>query len=406
MDENMALTPHETREILFYKTDNGDVKVEILLYQENLWLTQAKMAELFEVQKAAISKHLKNIFTSGELMEDSVVSVLETTAADGKNYPTRYYNLDAIIAVGYRVNSKKATMFRIWANRILKEYIIKGYVMDDERLKEPQNFFGKDYFEEQLERIRDIRASERRFYQKITDIYSQCSADYDVDSPVTKEFFATVQNKLHYAITKHTAAEIIYDRADSTKPNMGLTTWKNAPSGRIRKSDVVIAKNYLDETEMGSLNEIVTMYLDYAERIARRAWSKDATQKELDFMWYLWCGRKSPLSGRNIKTFERTYVLDENSDLYLKLNKELVSSNAVTDKYDVMQLKDMIREHVEATDSERGKEILANFSEYLPKFKKIIPHDYQAMLQAIAQMEEKGLSSEQAQIEAFNALTK
>ena len=192
------------------------------------------------------------------------------TAADGKNYPTRYYNLDAIIAVGYRVNSKKATMFRIWANRILKEYIIKGYVMDDERLKEPQNFFGKDYFEEQLERIRDIRASERRFYQKITDIYSQCSADYDVDSPVTKEFFATVQNKLHYAITKHTAAEIIYDRADSTKPNMGLTTWKNAPSGRIRKSDVVIAKNYLDETEMGNLNEIVTMYLDYAERQARR----------------------------------------------------------------------------------------------------------------------------------------
>ena len=184
MDENMALTPYETREILFYKTDNGDVKVEILLYQENLWLTQAKMAELFEVQKAAISKHLKNIFVSGELMEDSVVSVLETTAADGKNYPTRYYNLDAIIAVGYRVNSKKATMFRIWANRILKEYIIKGYVMDDERLKEPQNFFGKDYFEEQLERIRDIRASERRFYQKITDIYSQCSADYDVDSPV------------------------------------------------------------------------------------------------------------------------------------------------------------------------------------------------------------------------------
>ena len=270
MDENMALTPYETREILFYKTDNGDVKVEILLYQENLWLTQAKMAELFEVQKAAISKHLKNIFASGELMEDSVVSVLETTAADGKNYPTRYYNLDAIIAVGYRVNSKKATMFRIWANRILKEYIIKGYVMDDERLKEPQNFFGKDYFEEQLERIRDIRSSERRFYQKITDIYSQCSADYDVDSPVTKEFFATVQNKLHYAITKHTAAEIIYDRADSTKPHMGLTTWKNAPGGRIRKSDVVIAKNYLDENEMGSLNEIVTMYLDYAERQARR----------------------------------------------------------------------------------------------------------------------------------------
>ena len=270
MDKNMNLTPYETREILFYKTDNGDVKVEILLYQENLWLTQAKMAELFEVQKAAISKHLKNIFSSGELSVDSVVSILETTAADGKNYPTKYYNLDAIIAVGYRVNSKKATMFRIWANKVLKEFIIKGYVMDDERLKTPENFFGKDYFEEQLERIRDIRSSERRFYQKITDIYSQCSADYDIDSPITREFFATVQNKLHYAITKHTAAEIIYSRADSTKTNMGLTTWKNAPKGRIRKSDVVIAKNYLDETEMRNLNEIVTMYLDYAERQARR----------------------------------------------------------------------------------------------------------------------------------------
>jgi Virulence protein len=270
MDDNKALTHYETREILFYKTDNGDVKVEIMLFQENIWLTQAKMAELFEVQKAAISKHLKNIFTSGELVEDSVVSKMETAATDGKNYSTKYYNLDAIIAVGYRVNSKKATMFRIWANRVLKDYIIKGYVMDDERLKEPENFFGKDYFEEQLERIRDIRSSERRFYQKITDIYSQCSADYDADSQITKEFFATVQNKLHYAITRHTAAEIVYGRADSTKPNMGLTTWKNAPKGKIRKPDVAVAKNYLNEKEMSSLNEIVTMYLDYAERQARR----------------------------------------------------------------------------------------------------------------------------------------
>ncbi len=270
MDKTMAITPYETREILFYKTDNGDIRVEIMLYQENLWLTQAKMAELFEVQKAAISKHLKNIFFSGELAEDSVVSKMETTAADGKVYTTNYYNLDAIIAVGYRVNSKKATMFRIWANRVLKEFIIKGYVMDDERLREPEYYFGKDYFEEQLERIRDIRSSERRFYQKITDIYAQCSADYDVDSPITKEFFATVQNKLHYAITQHTAAEIIYERADSTKPNMGLTTWKNAPKGRIRKTDVIVAKNYLSESEMTSLNEIVTMYLDYAERQARR----------------------------------------------------------------------------------------------------------------------------------------
>lgn len=270
MDKENGLTPYETREILFYKTDNGDVRVEILLYQENLWLTQAKMADLFDVQKAAISKHLKNIFESGELSETAVVSILETTAADGKQYNMNYYNLDAIIAVGYRVNSKKATMFRIWANHVLKEFIIKGYVMDDVRLREPENFFGKDYFEEQLERIRDIRSSERRFYQKITDIYSQCSADYDVESPITKTFFSTVQNKLHFAVTHHTAAEIIYERADSSKPNMGLTTWKNAPNGRIRKSDVSIAKNYLNETEMSDLNEIVTMYLDYAERQARR----------------------------------------------------------------------------------------------------------------------------------------
>ena len=270
MSEEQGLTPYETREILFYKTENGEVRVEILLFQENLWLTQAKMAELFEVQKAAISKHLKNIFESGELSENSVVSKMETTAADGKRYQTNYYNLDAIIAVGYRVNSKKATMFRIWANRVLKEFIIKGYVMDDARLREPENFFGKDYFEEQLERIRDIRASERRFYQKITDIYSQCSADYDVESPITKEFFATVQNKLHYAVTHHTAAEIVYDRADSTKPNMGLTTWKNAPDGRILKSDVSIAKNYLDAKQIRQLERAVSGYFDYIEDLIER----------------------------------------------------------------------------------------------------------------------------------------
>lgn len=259
----------ETREIIFYKTDNGDVKVEILLYNENLWLTQAKIAELFGVERPTVTKHLKNIFTEGELEEKSVSSKMEHTAADGKNYNTAFYNLDAIIAVGYRVNSKKATMFRIWANKILKEYIIKGYAMNDERLKEPEHYFGKDYFEEQLERIRDIRSSERRFYQKITDIYSQCSADYDKDSEITKQFFATVQNKLHYAVSHQTAAEIVYNRADHKKQNMGLTTWKNAPNGRIRKTDVSIAKNYLNEDEITDLNEIVTMYLDYAERQAR-----------------------------------------------------------------------------------------------------------------------------------------
>ena len=275
-------------EILLYKTDNAEVKVEILLQNENLWLTQAQMAELFDVQKAAISKHLKNIFAEGELDEKVVVSKMETTTPHGamvgkeQTRLTNIYNLDAIIAVGYRINSKKATMFRIWATQVLKEYIIKGFAMNDERLKNPVNFFGKDYFEEQLERIREIRASERRFYQKITDIYARCSADYSPDSQITKDFFATVQNKLHYAVTHQTAAEIIYSRADSKKLNMGLTTWKNAPDGDIRKPDVSVAKNYLSQEEIKDLNEIVTMYLDYAERQAKRGqvmYMKDWVEK-------------------------------------------------------------------------------------------------------------------------------
>ncbi|WP_405323034.1 virulence RhuM family protein [Fibrobacter sp.] len=283
------------KEILLYKTDNEEVKVEILLLNENLWLTQAKMAELFDVQKAAISKHLKNIFESGELDEKVVVSKMETTTPHGaiagkeQTKHTNIYNLDAIIAVGYRINSKKATMFRIWATKVLKEYIVKGFVMNDERLKDPQNFFGKDYFEEQLERIREIRASERRFYQKITDIYAKCSADYSFDSQITQDFFATVQNKLHYAVTHQTAAEIIYSRANSKKLNMGLTTWKNAPNGDIRKPDVSIAKNYLSQDEIKSLNEIVTMYLDYAERQAKRGqvmYMKDWVQKLNAFLQF------------------------------------------------------------------------------------------------------------------------
>jgi hypothetical protein len=252
-------------EMLLYTTANGKVKVEIYLQNETVWLSQQKIAELFGVQRPAVTKHLKNIFESGELNEDSVSSILEHTATDGKSYSTSFYNLDAIISVGYRVNSSQATAFRIWATERLKEYIIKGFTMDDERLKNPHNIFGKDYFEEQLARIRDIRSSERRFYQKITDIYSQCSADYNADAKATKDFFATVQNKLHWAITGQTAAELIVARVDSNKENMGLTTWKNAPKGSIRKTDVGIAKNYLDEKEMDGLNRIVTMYLDYAE---------------------------------------------------------------------------------------------------------------------------------------------
>jgi len=246
--------------------------VEIFLRDETVWLTQEKIAQLFGVQRPAITKHLKNIFNSGELQEFSVSSILEHTAADGKTYKTKFYNLDAIISVGYRVNSRQATHFRIWATQVLKEYIIKGFAMDDERLKNPNNIFGKDYFEEQLARIRNIHSSERRFYQKITDIYTQCSADYDPNEMITKQFFAAVQNKLHFAISGQTAAEIIYQRVSSEKTNMGLTSWKNAPKGAIRKTDVSIAKNFLNEKELDGLNRIVTMYLDYAEMQAQKEW--------------------------------------------------------------------------------------------------------------------------------------
>jgi len=242
-----------------------------MLQNETIWLPQIKIAELFEVKIPAISKHLKNIFESGELNEKVVVSILEITTQHGaiadktQTKPIKFYNLDAIIAVGYRVNSNRATQFRIWATAVLKEFIIKGYTMDVERLKNPQPIFGQDYFKEQLEKIRDIRSSERRFYQQITDIYAECSIDYDYDSEITKEFFATVQNKLHWAITKQTAAEIIVSRANHEKEKMGLTNWKNSPGGKIRKSDVSIAKNYLTADELKPLNRIVSMYLDYAE---------------------------------------------------------------------------------------------------------------------------------------------
>ncbi|MBU4306854.1 MAG: virulence RhuM family protein [Acidobacteria bacterium] len=283
MKKNKQIAKQNTfTEFLLYTTPNGKVKVEIFLRDENLWLTQKRMADLFGVGIPAVNKHLKNIFETGELQEDSVISILEITAEDGKKYSTKLYNLDAIISVGYRVNSAQATHFRVWATQVLKEYIIKGFAMDDERLKNPNNIFGKDYFEEQLARIRDIRSSERRFYQKITDIYAQCSADYDPNEEITKQFFATVQNKLHFAISGQTAAEIISNRVNSEKPNMGLTNWKNSPAGTIRKTDIGIAKNYLNEKELDGLNRIVTMYLDYAEMQAQKGvvlYMKDWVEK-------------------------------------------------------------------------------------------------------------------------------
>jgi hypothetical protein len=257
-------------QFLLYNMPDADGKVQVVIKGETLWCTQKAMAQLFGVGVPAISKHLKNIFEEGELVADSVISKMETTAADGKNYTTTYYSLDAIIAVGYRVSSLKATRFRQWATKILNEYIKKGFAMDDERLKQGNAVFGKDYFRELLERIRSIRTSERRIWQQITDIYAECSTDYDKNSPTTRDFYAMIQNRFHYAITGQTAAEIIYSKADHTKDHMGLTTWKNAPDGRVLKSDVSIAKNYLQEKEIRQLERAVTGFFDYIEDLIER----------------------------------------------------------------------------------------------------------------------------------------
>lgn len=257
-------------QFLLYNMPDADGKVQVVIKGETLWCTQKAMAQLFGVGVPAISKHLKNIFEEGELVADSVISKMETTAADGKNYTTTYYSLDAIIAVGYRVSSLKATRFRQWATKILNEYIKKGFAMDDERLKQGNAVFGKDYFRELLERIRSIRTSERRIWQQITDIYAECSTDYDKNSPTTRDFYAMIQNRFHYAITGQTAAEIIYSKADHTKDHMGLTTWKNASDGRVLKSDVSIAKNYLQEKEIRQLERAVTGFFDYIEDLIER----------------------------------------------------------------------------------------------------------------------------------------
>lgn len=252
-------------EFLIYKTPEEDVIINAVLQDETLWLTQKGMAKLFDTSKQNISYHINKCFNEGELDKNSVVKEILTTADDDKNYKTYFYNLDAIISVGYRINSHRATQFRIWATNVLKEYIKKGFVLDDERLKQGERVFGHDYFKELLERVRSIRASERRIWQQITDIFAECSVDYDKKSPITQEFYSMVQNKFHFAITGKTAAEIIYNNADSTKANMGLTTWKNAPDGRVLKSDVTVAKNYLDEKQIRRLERTVSGYFDYVE---------------------------------------------------------------------------------------------------------------------------------------------
>ncbi len=265
------LNPNQN-EILLYSTPDGAVRIEVAFQDETFWLSQKKMAELFGVSLRTVNEHLRNIYKSCELLEVATIRKFRIVQTEGTRQVSReveFYNLDAIIAVGYRVNSRQATQFRIWATLVLREFLVKGFVLDDERLKQGKRF-GRDYFDELLERIRAIRASERRFYLKITDIYEQCSIDYNAGAPITQAFFKTVQNKLHWAITGKTAAELIAERASSAQPNMGLKTWKNAPHGRIQKADVTVAKNYLEEGEIKALERIVSMYLDYAENQAAR----------------------------------------------------------------------------------------------------------------------------------------
>lgn len=258
-----------TAQIVLYQSEGMNVSVEVSYMQGTFWMPQKRIAELFGTSKQSISYHLGNIFKEGELEQSSVVKEILTTAADGKNYRVMFYSLDAILAVGYRVNSPRATRFRQWATTTLKEYVTKGFVLNDDMLKNGRPF-GEDYFDELLGRIRDIRASERRVYQKITDIFQECSFDYDKDSDIAKRFYATVQNKLHYAVTGHTAAEIVQGRSDPSKPHMGLTSWKGGPEGRIHSTDVTVAKNYLTEKEIKDLNRLVTMFLDTAEDRAER----------------------------------------------------------------------------------------------------------------------------------------
>lgn len=363
MKKNKIIEQNSFTEFLLYTTPNGKVKVEIFLKDENIWLTQKKIAELFDVETNTVNYHLKEIFKSAELSENSVIRKIRITASDGKKYETNFYNLDAIISVGYRVNSKQATQFRIWATEKLKEYIIKGFTMDDERLKNPSNIFGKDYFEEQLARIRNIRSSERRLYQKITDIYAQCSADYDPNEEITKQFFATVQNKLHFAITGKTAAEIIHERADGAKKNMGLTVWKNSPKGEIRETDVVIAKNYLNEKELDHLNRIVTMYLDYAEMQAKRGilmQMKDWVKKLNAFLKF---NEKEILdnAGRISREVAETLALDE-----FEKYRKIKDRNYISD-FD-REVKKILEKNRKKLEKRLGRSVVSK-NNFLPKRK-------------------------------------
>lgn len=319
-------------QFILYNLPEEEGKVQVIIRDDTLWCTQKAMAQLFGVDRTVISKHLKNIFESSELQQDSVCAKFAHTAEDGKIYNTQFYNLDAVISVGYRVNSLQATRFRQWATKILNEYIKKGFVLDDDRLKQGETVFGQDYFQELLERIRSIRASERRIWQKITDIYAECSIDYDKNSPTTHDFYAMIQNCFHYAITGQTAAEIVYHNADHTKEHMGLTTWKNSPNGRILKSDVIVAKNYLQEKEIKELELAVSAFFDYIENIIRRRNTFNMEQfagsvtKFLSFMDYQILPDKGRISAAQAKAkaeqeydiFNRTQLIDSDFDKQIR----------------------------------------------------------------------------------------
>ena len=312
-----------------YQLDN-ETKVNAVIADETIWLTQKAMSELFDVGVPAVNKHLKNIFVEGELDEKVVISKMEITATDGKNYQTNFYNLDAIISVGYRVNSGKATKFRQWATSVLKEYMTKGFAMDDDRLKQGEQIFDKDYFKELLERVRSIRASERRIWLQLTDIFAELSTDYDKNSLTTRNFYSLIQNKFHYAITGNTAAEIIYNKADSSKENMGLTTWKNSPDGRILKSDVVVAKNYLVEKEIKQLEREVSGFFDYVERLIERR----TTFKMTDFAESI----------DKFLTFNEYEILPDNG----KISSEKAKQKAKTeyDEFNKLQIINSDFEHL------------------------------------------------------------
>jgi len=333
----------ELTDFLLYTAPGGNVKVEVILNNETVWLTQKAIAELFGVQVPAISKHFDNIYESGELLRDSTISILETVQKEGNREVKRnieYYCLDAIISVGYRVNSRQATQFRIWATKTLKDYIIKGFILDDERLKNGR-FFGKDYFRELLERVRSIRASERRIYQQITDIFAECSIDYDPKSDITQEFYATVQNKFHFAIHGQTAAEIIYHNASADQEFMGLQTWKNAPDGRILKSDTVVAKNYLSEQEIKSLERSVGAFFDYIERIieTRNSFTMEqfteSVNKFMAFNEYKILEGKGKISAKQAEDkafaeydkFNKTQKIESDFDKAVKALKNRIDQN-------------------------------------------------------------------------------